>query len=249
MNACKIYVSKTCYLIIPCHCSLTCGRHHCRVPNHKKSQRRLRQHEKFLLVYAYKHRSPYTPNPLQAKDKTTRGKEIKGSRAYCECVCSGLETGIDSSWKAEFLYSLVADELADTVVDLVGRVGSVTGSERAKNEEHADDNSGEDHQLAENGPGVAKLLPLHAALAEVLLQLLSAELVVHKTTKRNSVTESLERGDGVLEEEHGGKDEENVLEYTGEGKDERGGLANLKTCKYMHGKWTMCNIPRKRPRR
>merc|ERR1711974_101444 len=76
-----------------------------------------------------------------------------------------------------------------------------------------------------DGAGVAKFLPLHAALAEVLLQLLSAELVVDETAKRDGVTESLERRDGVLEKEHGRKDEEDVLEYTGEGKDERGGLA------------------------
>lgn len=133
--------------------------------------------------------------------------------------------------KPSSLNSLVANELADTVVDLVGRVGSVTRSERAKNEEHADDYSSENHQLAENGPGVAELLPLHATLTKVLLQLLSAELVVDETAKRDGVTESLERGDGVLEEEHGRKDEENVLEYTGEGKDERGGLANLETRK------------------
>jgi hypothetical protein len=78
---------------------------------------------------------------------------------------------------------------------------------------------------------VAELLPLHAALAKILLQLFSAELVVDETAQRDGVTESLERRDGILEEEHGRKDEKDVLEYTGEGKYERGGLANLNMCK------------------
>jgi len=128
------------------------------------------------------------------------------------------------------LYSLVANELADTVIDLVGRVWCVTRSKGAENEEHGHDHSSEDHQLAENWPGVAKLLPLHAALAEVLLQLLATELVVDEAAERNGVTKSLEGCDGVLEQEHGRKDEENVLEYTREGENERGGFADLETC-------------------
>lgn len=126
---------------------------------------------------------------------------------------------------------LVTNELADTVVDLVGRVGGITRSKGAENQEHANDNGGEYHELAENRPAVAKLLPLHATLAEVLLQLLAAKLVVNEATEGNSVTESLKGCDRVLEKEHGGKNEENILEYTGEGKDERGGLADLEMCK------------------
>lgn len=128
------------------------------------------------------------------------------------------------------LYSLVANELADTVVDLVGRLGSIAGSKGAKDEEHGNDDSGENHELAENRPAVAELLPLHAALAEVLLELLTTKLVVNEATERNAVTKGLEETDGVLEEEHGGEDEENVLEYTRQSKDERRGLANLETC-------------------
>lgn len=146
-------------------------------------------------------------------------------------------------------YSLVADELADAVVDLVGRVGGVAGSERAKDEEHANDDGGKDHQLAENRAGVAKFLPLHAALAEVLLQLLSAELVVDETAKRDGVTESLERRDGVLEEEHGRKDKEDILEYTGEGKDERGGLADLEIVSTCSSSVKEDDVPRRRRRR
>jgi hypothetical protein len=126
--------------------------------------------------------------------------------------------------------TLLADELANAVVDLVRGIGSVARSKRPEDHEHSDDNGGEDHQLAENGSGVAKLLPLHAALTEVLLQLLRAELVVDETAERDGVAESLKRSDGVLEQEHGRKDEEDVLQYTGESEDERGGLANLGHC-------------------
>jgi hypothetical protein len=128
------------------------------------------------------------------------------------------------------LYSLVANELADTVVDLVGRLRGIAWSKGAKDQEHGDDDGGENHELAENRPAVAELLPLHATLAEVLLELLTTKLVVDEATKRNAVTKGLEETDGVLEEEHGREDEENVLEYTGESEDERRGLANLETC-------------------
>ena len=131
-------------------------------------------------------------------------------------LCSGKECS----------YTLLANELADAAVRLGGLVRGVARSERAQDHEHGHDDRGKDHQLAENGAGVAKLLPLHAALSEVLLQLLAAELVENETTKRNAVTESLEKRDGILEEEHGCEDEENVLENTRERQDERGGLAD-----------------------
>lgn len=126
------------------------------------------------------------------------------------------------------LYSLVANELANTVIDLVGRVGSVAWSEGTQNEEHGNDDGGEYHELAEHRPAVAKLLPLHATLAKVLLELLSTQLVVDKTAERDGVTKGLEEGDGVLEEEHGREDKENVLEHTGKREDERRGPANLR---------------------
>jgi len=111
-------------------------------------------------------------------------------------------------------YTLLANELANAVVDLVGRVRSVAGAERADHHEHGDDNGGKDHQLAENWPSVAELLPLHATLAKVLLELLSTELVVDEATKGDAVAKGLKERDRVLEHEHGREDEENVLEYT-----------------------------------
>lgn len=125
------------------------------------------------------------------------------------------------------LYTLLADELAKTVVDLVGRVGGVAGSKGTKNHEHRDDDSSEDHQFAQDGAGVAELLPLHAALTKVLLELLTTKLVEDEATESNAVAESLEESDGVLEEEHGSENKENILENTRESQDERRSLADL----------------------
>jgi hypothetical protein len=123
-------------------------------------------------------------------------------------------------------YTLLADELANTAVGLGSLVRGVAGSKRAENHEHGHDDCGQNHQLAENRAGVAKLLPLHAALSQVFLQLLRTQLVVDETSERNGVAECLKRGDRILEEEHGGEDEEDVLEYTRKGQDEGRSLAN-----------------------
>lgn len=58
---------------------------------------------------------------------------------------------------------------------------------------------------------MAKLLPLHAALAEVLLEHVTTELVVDEAAESDAVAKGLEERDGVLEEEHGRKDQEDVL--------------------------------------
>lgn len=121
----------------------------------------------------------------------------------------------------------MANAALDTVVKLASLVRGVAGTKAAEDQEHRDDDAAEDHQLAERGASLTELRPLHAACAESLLQLLSTELVVDKTTERDAVTESLEQGDGIAEEEHGCENEENVLEDARESKDQRRGLANL----------------------
>lgn len=129
-----------------------------------------------------------------------------------------------------FSYSLIANELANAVVDLTRGIGGITGAKRSEDHEEGHDDGTEDHHFAENGAGVAEFRPLHAALAEVLLKLLSSELVENETPKGNAVAESLEECDRILEQEHGGEDKENILENTREGKDERRGLADLRIC-------------------
>ena len=123
-----------------------------------------------------------------------------------------------------------SSELVDAAVDLLSRVRSIAGSKGAEHHEHGNDDSGKDHQLAEDRAGVAELLPLHAALTKVLLELLSTELVVDETAKGNGVAESLEECNRVLEKEHGREDQEDILEDTRKGEDERRSLANLEEC-------------------
>lgn len=114
----------------------------------------------------------------------------------------------------------MANAALDTVVEFSGLIRGVARTKTAKDHEHRGNDTGEDNQLAESGAVLAKLGPLHATGADSLLQLLTTELVVDKTAERNAVTESLEKGDGVAEEEHRCENEENILEDTGESEDE-----------------------------
>lgn len=122
---------------------------------------------------------------------------------------------------------LLANDLANTAVDLSSRFRGVARSKRAKDHEHGDQDGDENHKLAQDWSGVAKFLPLHAALTEVLLQLLSSKLIVDQSSKSNAVAKCLEKRYGVLEQEHGCEDEEDILQHTGEGENERRGLSDL----------------------
>jgi hypothetical protein len=132
------------------------------------------------------------------------------------------------------LYTLLAKNMAKaalyTVVKLVGLIRSIAGPKATENQKHGDDDSTKDHQLSERWAGLTELCPLHAALAEELLQLLSTELVVDETAESDAVAKGLDKGNGVAEEEHGRENKENVLEYTGEGENEGRSLANLNFC-------------------
>lgn len=124
----------------------------------------------------------------------------------------------------------MANATLDTVVEFSSLIRVVARTKAAKDHEHRGDDTGEDNQLAESGAVLAKLGPLHSTSADSLLQLLTTKLVVDKTAERNAVTESLEKGDGVAEEEHRCENEENILEDTGESEDEGRSLANLRFC-------------------
>jgi len=122
----------------------------------------------------------------------------------------------------------VAHHFPNTIVNLASLLRSIAWAKRSQDHEHGNENRGKDHQLAENGSGVAQLLPLHAALTEVLFEFLTAKFVVDETTKCNAVSKGLKKRDGVLEEKHGCEDQENILEDAGESEDKGGGLANLR---------------------
>jgi hypothetical protein len=70
--------------------------------------------------------------------------------------------------------------------------------------------------------------PSAASTSSVILESIGSELVVNESGKGDRVTEELQRCDGVVEDEHRGNNEENVLEDTTERKDERRGSANLR---------------------
>lgn len=66
-----------------------------------------------------------------------------------------------------------------------------------------------------------------AGVGKEVANSLGTELVVNKTHEGDTVSESLEGGNGVMEDDHGCNDEENVLEDTGEGKDKSGCFSDL----------------------
>jgi hypothetical protein len=132
---------------------------------------------------------------------------------------------------ARDLCALLAEDVTnaalDTVVELAGLLRGVAGTKAAEDHEHGSNDTSEDNQLAGGGAVLAKLGPLHSTSADSLLQLLTTKLVVDKTAERNAVAESLEKSDGVAEQEHRCENEENVLEDTGQSEDEGRSLANL----------------------
>ena len=73
----------------------------------------------------------------------------------------------------------------------------------------------------------AIVCPLSLTLAQVLLHLLSAKLVVDEAAKSDGVAEHLKARDGISEDEHRGAYEEDVFEDAAEGHDEGGGSADL----------------------
>jgi hypothetical protein len=125
------------------------------------------------------------------------------------------------------LCGLVADIVADLVVKLARGFGGESRSQSTEKNEHGEHEQTKDDDLARSGAVVAKLGPRQTALAQVLLDLIGTELVVDETTKSNAVAKSLEKSNWVAEEEHGGKDKEDIFEHTREREDERGGLADL----------------------
>lgn len=59
------------------------------------------------------------------------------------------------------------------------------------------------------------------------LHLVGAKLVVHEAGKGERVAEELLACDGVVEDEHRGKDEKDIFEDAGHGEDYGRGLTNL----------------------
>jgi hypothetical protein len=174
------------------------------------------------LVYASKHQNPSQSKPLQIYGRKTWKKYNQVYHSYL--------TLLKIRRSCALLTKNVTNAALNTIVQLASLVRGVAGTKAAQDEEHGDNNAAEDHELAKRRASLSEFGPLHATRAESLLKLLSTELVVDKTTECDAVTESLEKGDGIAEEEHGGENEKDVLENTREGKDKGRGLANLRVC-------------------
>lgn len=108
---------------------------------------------------------------------------------------------------------------------ILGAVARGKTSEKGKDDEASEDDDGE---LAENGLASTKLGPLSVGLSDVTLDLLIAELVVDHATQSNGVAEELDTSDLSTPDDHGGDNEQDILQDTAEGQDDGGGLANLR---------------------
>lgn len=87
------------------------------------------------------------------------------------------------------------------------------------------DNCGDDDD--ENQATNADTTEGLAGVGEEVANSLSTKLVVDKTHKGDTVSESLEGGNGIVEDDHGGNNEEDILEDTGESENESGCFSNL----------------------
>lgn len=66
------------------------------------------------------------------------------------------------------------------------------------------------------------------------VDLVGAELVVHQPGEGNGVAEELLARDGVVEQDHGRKDQQHILQDAGHGKDDGRGFADLVDCVVSH---------------
>lgn len=120
-------------------------------------------------------------------------------------------------------------ERTKLVLGVLVVLGGEVGGKTAEEDEDDEDGETKDDELAQSGVARTVLGPGATASANVLLDLVGTELVVDETAEGNAVAKGLETGDGVAEDEHRGKDEEDILEDTGQGEDEGRGLANLQS--------------------
>lgn len=125
------------------------------------------------------------------------------------------------------LCASIAKEAAVLVVDVLVGVDGERRAEAAEEEEEDEEDTTENNELSHSGVSDTVVCPGAAGTSSVVLELVGAELVVNETGESDRVTEELEGSNGVVEDEHRGNDEENVLEDTAKSEDERRGSTNL----------------------
>jgi len=129
--------------------------------------------------------------------------------------------------------SVASSGTTQHALDLANPLRGVARGHGTDEEEEDQSGSAEDDELALGGVGVAVLGPRAASLAGVLAHLVTTELVVHKADQGEGVTEELEAGDRGLPEHHGGSHQEDILQDTAQGHDQRGGLADQEDDGYV----------------
>lgn len=116
---------------------------------------------------------------------------------------------------------------AEVVLETLSLARSIGWTKASKQDENREEDQAEDDQLPCNGLGRAEFTPGASSLADMLLDLIGAELVVQQTTKSNAVAEELGHGYLRAPDHHRACDQQNIFEDTAEGEDERGRLADL----------------------
>jgi hypothetical protein len=114
--------------------------------------------------------------------------------------------------------------------EFADRIGGVARSHRSHGKEENQDDGTDDDKLALHRAVGAILSPRAVGLASVILDLIGAKLVVHKTDQSNGVTEELGGGDRGVPESHGGANQQDILQDTAQGHHKGRGLSNLGTC-------------------
>lgn len=114
--------------------------------------------------------------------------------------------------------------------DLV-RVGNdsrgVLWCNTAKEQEDEQHTAADDDELPRSRAGLAKLVPVAASLTGVTLENIGAQLVVDHAGEGDTVAKELQTANLGTPDNHGGNDEEDVLEDTAERKHQGRGLADL----------------------
>ena len=95
-----------------------------------------------------------------------------------------------------------------------------------QNEQGHQDN-GRNNDFAHDRRSISILSPCQLGIRDVCLDFISAKLVEHESDESDGVAKGLKARHGVEEDDHGGNDEEDVLEDAGKSKDKRGGFSDL----------------------
>lgn len=150
-------------------------------------------------------------------------KEINSFGKIFSCTCRH---------KYHNAVQILCGKLSLTASFLRTTLGGQLGGSRSWSTGVQDDQDDGDNSTGSDGLGRARvaatvLADLKAHISGERVNLLGTELVVAETSQGDGVTEELQGSDGVTEDEHGGGDQQDILQDTGHGQDNSGGLADL----------------------